>query len=208
MPYHDSEKQRSWWKLVLLGLLAIGFGIAALVLPSAILTVRVVDAIFGLAKPFSASVTAVAALFALVAVVAIDALVSFFGNGVISKRGSRIRGVIGVGVAIAAIFRPDWTVFAALQLIGLWAILIGVLELVFARDSGKDARQRALLTIAAMASIVIGVLVMTKIFVGVVLVSALISLAAAARGISLIVAGVSRRLRPEDGCKKQAVGAA
>ncbi len=208
MWYHDSEDQRSWWKFVLMGVLAIGFGIAALVLPAAILSFRVLDLIFGVAKPLSASMTAVAALFAVVAVVAIDGFVHLFGSDVMGKRASTIRGAIGVAVAIAAIFWPDWTVFAAVQLIGLWAILIGVLELVFARDSGKNANQRALLIIAAIASIAIGVLVMAKVFVGVALVSALIALAAAARGISLIVLGISHRSRHEDGSKKQAVDAA
>ena len=195
---HDSVEQRSWWKLVLLGLLAIAFGVAVIVLPPSILTTRIVDAIFGLAKPLSASLTAVAAFLALVALVAIDALINLLGTGVMGKRASRIRGVIGIAVAIAAIFWPDWTVVAAVELIGIWAILIGVLELFSAKYSSQDARERALFIIAAIAAIALGIGMMKEIFVGAVLINAVVGIAAAARGISLIVLGVSRRVRPDD----------
>jgi uncharacterized membrane protein HdeD (DUF308 family) len=206
MPNYGSGEQRSWWKLVLTGLLAIAFGIAAILLPAGILSVRILDALFGVDKPLSASMTALAALLALVALVGIDGLINLLGTGVMAKRASRIRGVVGVAIVVAVTFWPDWTVLAAVELIGIWAILIGVLELVFARYSSEDAKQRALLIIAAIASIAIGVGVMKKVFWGAVLVSALVGIAAAARGISLIVLGFSHRIRHADACREQAVG--
>lgn len=202
---HDSE-QRSWWKLVLSGLLAIAFGVAAIVLPVQILSARVLDLIFGLTKPFSASMSAVAALLALVALVAIDGLVNLFGTGMAVKRASIIRGVVGVAVAIAAVFWPDQTVAAAVELIGLWAIVIGVLELLFARYSSKNTKERVLLIIAAIASIAIGIGVMKKVFVGAVLVSVLVGIAAAARGISLIIVGLSHRFHRHNESENQPVG--
>jgi uncharacterized membrane protein HdeD (DUF308 family) len=206
MPHQDLEDQRSWWKLVLSGLLAIVFGVAAIVLPVQILSARVLDLIFGLAKPFSASMSAVAALLALIALVAIDGLVNLFGTGIAVKRASTIRGVVGVAVAIAAVFWPDQTVAAAVGLIGIWAIVIGVLELLFARYASENAKQRALLIIAGIASVAIGVGMMRKVFIGAVLVSVFVGIAAAARGLSLIMLGVSRRLRRGDESEKQAVG--
>jgi uncharacterized membrane protein HdeD (DUF308 family) len=208
MSHYDSIQQLSWWKLVLTGLMAIAFGAAVIVLPVQILSARILDLIFGVAKPLSASMTAVAALLALVALVAIDGLVSLLGTGVIVKRASIIRGVVGVAVAIAAIFWPDQTVAAAVELIGLWAVLIGILELLFARYSSEDRKQRALLIIAAIASIAIGVGMMRKVFIGAVLVSVFVGIAAAARGISLIILGVSRRLHQQDRSEKQAVRSA
>ena len=74
------------------------------------------------------------------ALVAIDGLLNLFGTGVIGKRVTRLRGVVGVGVAIVAVFRPGITIFVAVELIGLWAVLIGVLELVFARVPAKMQR--------------------------------------------------------------------
>ena len=115
----DQSRHLSWWKLILTGLLAIAFGIAAMMLPAGIMFGRILDIIFGEAKPPSGGMTAVAALLALVALVAIDGLVHLFGTGVVGKPGAWIRGVIGVATAIAAIFWPGATAYVAVQLIGL-----------------------------------------------------------------------------------------
>jgi len=50
----------SWWKQVLISLLAIAFGISAVVLPAGIIFGRIVDVIFRVAKPLSGSMAAVA----------------------------------------------------------------------------------------------------------------------------------------------------
>ncbi len=131
-----------------------------------------------------------AVLLALVAMVAIDGLLNLFGTGVMDKRATRVRGVVGVAVALAAVFWPGPTAFVAVELIGLWAVLIGVLELVFARDSTKD---RALRLVAAIASIALGFGMMKWAFAGAVVVSAVVGVAAAARGISPIVSGIHER---------------
>ena len=106
MSSQHSEAPGSWWKLVLTGFLVIAFGIAAVVLPANILFGRILDVIFGIAKPLSGGMTAVAALLALVALVAVDGLVNLLGTGVMDKRASRTRGIVGVAVAIAAVFWP------------------------------------------------------------------------------------------------------
>jgi uncharacterized membrane protein HdeD (DUF308 family) len=193
MSHNDSTEPRSWWKLVLMGFLAIAFGIAAILLPGGIMFGRILDVIFGEAKPLSGSMTAVAALLGLVVVVAIDALINLFGTGVTDKRVSRVRGVIGIAVVIAAIFWPGRTVFAAVELIGLWAIIVGFLELVPARFASKPGKDRALFMTAAIASIVLGVALQRWVFAGAILISALVGIVAAARGFSLIVTGVSER---------------
>jgi uncharacterized membrane protein HdeD (DUF308 family) len=197
MMHHDSSKRGSWWKLILTGVLAIAFGIAAVVLPAGIMFGRILDIIFGAAKPLSGGMTAVAALLAFVALVAADGLVNLFGTGVMDKRATRLRGVVGVAVALAAVFWPGRTVYVAVELIGLWAVLIGVLELAFARYSGEDAKDRALLIIAAIAAVVIGVGMMRFAFAGAVVVGAVVGIAAAARGVSLIMSGVSERMHQD-----------
>jgi uncharacterized membrane protein HdeD (DUF308 family) len=204
MSKHDWVEHQSGWKLVLMGLVAIAFGIAVVVLPAGILSSRVLDVIFGEAKPLSASVTAVAALFALVVFVAIDGLVNLLGEGMVGKRGSRIRGVIGLAVAVVAIFWPDWTVVAAVELIAAWAILVGIVEITYAIYSNEQAKDRALFVIAAIASIAIGLVMMYKLALGVVLVSVVVGIAAAVRGVSLIVLGFSRRANEQDRRNKAA----
>jgi uncharacterized membrane protein HdeD (DUF308 family) len=187
------SKSRSWWKLVLTGLLAFAFGLAAVVLPARIMFEGILDLIFGKAKPTSGGMTVVATLLALVALVAVDGLLNLFGTGIMAKRATRLRGAVGVAVVIAAIFWPGITAYVAVKLIGLWAVLVGVLELIFAKDSGADAKDRTLLIIAGIAAIVIGIGMMKWVFTGAVLVSVLVGIAAAARGVSLIMSGIRER---------------
>jgi uncharacterized membrane protein HdeD (DUF308 family) len=208
MSNHYSQQERSWWQLVLAGFLAIAFGIAAVALPAGILSARILDAIFGVAKPFSASLTAVAALLALVALVAIDGLLNLLGKGVTGKHASVIRGFVGVAIAVAAIVWPGRTVFIAVELIGVWAILVGILEILVTRYSTDGAKDRVLSVLAGLASIAIGVGLMRWAFAGAIVVSALVGIAAAARGISLIMIGVSHRLHQDDRSNKQVSRAA
>jgi len=166
---------------------------------------RILDVIFGEAKPLSGSMTAIAALLGLVALVAIDGLVHLLGTGVTEKRVTRLRGVIGVAVALAAIFWPGMTVYVAVELIGLWAVLVGVLELFFTRRSGTDAKDRVRLIIAAIAAIVVGIGIMTWVFAGAVVISAVIGVGAAARGISLILSGIHQRKDQSIDSSKRAI---
>ena len=159
---------------------------------------RLLDVIFGGAKPLSGSMTAVAAMLALVALVAVDAVVNLVGTGITDKRGARIRGVIGAAAGIAAIFWPARTAYIAVELIGFWAIAIGVLELRFARYSQEDRKNRALLIVAAIASMVVGVGLMRWAFAGAVVIGAMVGIAAMARGVSLMMSGISLRLHQDD----------
>ena len=140
---HPSPSQARWWKLVLTGGLMLVFGIAAILLPARVVMIRILDVVFRLSKPQSGSIVAIAALLALVALVAIDGLINLFHAGVMEeKRGSRIRGVIGIVVALAVILWPGRTAYVAVDLIGAWAVLIGILELVFVTSHEKQAKGR------------------------------------------------------------------
>src|SRR5215831_8276188 len=101
------------------------------------------------------------------------------------KRATKFRGVLGVAVADAALFWPGRTAYAAVELIGLRAVLVKVLELYFVSFSGESAKERALLIVAAIASIVIGVIMMRRAFTGAVRVSAMIGVVGEAPGMSL-----------------------
>jgi uncharacterized membrane protein HdeD (DUF308 family) len=198
------DEQSTWWTRVVTGVLAIAFGLCAIAFPAGIMFGRVLDVIFGQAKRYSGSMTAVAALLALVAWVAIDGVVNLLGTGAQDNR-ARLRGAAGVAVAIAAIIWPGQTTYISVELIGLWAILVGVLELYvarYARDSGKD---RAYLIVAAIASILVGVGLMVWAFAGAVVISAVVGVAAAARGVSLIMSGISERMY-QDGKGEAVIG--
>lgn len=199
---HASE-QKSWWNLVLTGVLAIAFGVAAIMLPGRIMFGRILDVIFGEAKPLSGSMTAVAIFLALIALVAIDGLINLVGPTTKGKQGNRLRGALGIAVAAAAVLWPGKTAYGAVELIGVWAVLIGVLELSFGIDGDGTRKDRTLMILAASASIVVGVGVMLSPFAGALLVSAMVGVGAAARGISLIISGIAKR--PHRFHEKQAI---
>jgi len=189
MVSQHSDAPRSWRKLVLSGLLAFAFGIAAILVSGKIMFGRILEVIFDEAKPLSGSMNAVAALLALVALVAADGLINLsvprretkrLQNARRSRNRRRHRRYL-----------LAWhNAFIAVGMIGLWGILIGTLELAFAHDSAKD---RALVGTAAIASVVIGLGMMKWVFAGAVLVSALVGAGAAARGVSLILSGVHQQ---------------
>jgi len=187
------DEPRTWWKRVVTGILAIVFGLCAVAFPAGIMFGRILDVIFGQAKRYSGSMTAVAALLALVAWVAIDGLVHLYGTGAQDNRTTKLRGAAGVAVAIAAIIWPGQTAYISVELIGLWAILIGVLEFLAARFLRESSKDRALLFFAALASVLIGVGVMVWAFIGAVVISAMVGIAAVARGVSLMISGFSQR---------------
>jgi len=187
------DEQRTWWKRVVTGILAIAFGLCAVAFPAGMMFGRILDVIFGQAKRYSGSMTAVAALLALVAWVAIDGLVHLFGTGAQNNRTARLRGAAGVAIAIAAIIWPGQTAYLSVELIGLWAILVGVLEVYVARYARSSGKDRAFLILAAIASILVGVGVMIWAFVGAVVISATVGVAAVARGVSLMMSGFSER---------------
>jgi len=190
---NNKQQQSSWWKRVLIGILAIAFGLCAVAFPAGIMVGRILDVTFGQAKRYSGSMTAVATLLALVALVAIDGLLHLLGTGTKDKHTTRLRGAAGVAVAIAAIVWPGQTAYIAVELIGLWAILVGVLEFFAARFLRETAKDRALLVFAALASVLLGVGVMIWAFVGAVVISAMVGIAAVARGVSLMMSGFSQR---------------
>jgi uncharacterized membrane protein HdeD (DUF308 family) len=196
---------RNWWKLVLAGLLAFAFGIAAVLLPADIMFQRFLDVISGHSKPLSGGMSAVAALLLLGALVAIDGLLHLFGAGIIGKWSAGLRGVAGIAVVAAVVFWPAITVVVAVEVIGAWTILVGLLELTAATKSGEEGKEPAMLIIAAIASMVIGVAMMKWVYAGAVAASAFIGVAAAARGISLILSGIRQRSKQFDEGGKQAI---
>jgi uncharacterized membrane protein HdeD (DUF308 family) len=204
---HPPPSQARWWKLVLTGVLMFVFGIAAILLPARVVMIRILDVVFRLARPQSGSMTAIAALLALVALVAIDGLLNLFHAGVMEdKRGSRIRGVVGIAVAVAIILSPGRTAHVAVDLLGAWAVLIGILELVFVTSHEKQAKGRKAIIVGSLASIAIGVCMMTWVLIGAVLVSLVVGVAAAIRGIILIVAGIRDRREEVKASETRQVG--
>ncbi len=129
---------RKWWVVALRGLLAILFGIVALVYPG--ITLLSLALVFG-AYAFLDGVFAIG---------------SAIGHGGREAVWYVLEGILGIAVGIGTVFYPGITAQALVYLVGLWAVLTGIVEVVagFELPFEKDW----LLAIAGALSILFGVL--------------------------------------------------
>lgn len=162
-----------WWLIALRGVLAIVFGVIALVYPGATLTALAL--VFG-AYAFIDGVFAIA---------------SAIGFGGRDSVWYVLGGILGIAVGIATFFYPNITAQALIYLVGLWAILTGIFEVIagFELPFEKDW----LLALAGALSIIFGVLVFFNPGSGAVAIVWLIGIYAVLFGITLVVFGIRLR---------------
>jgi uncharacterized membrane protein HdeD (DUF308 family) len=140
----DTDLTRNWWAIALRGAFAIVFGILTLLWPG--LTVLVLVALFG--------------AWAL-----LDGIFSFVAAWERRKQRQTwwpllLEGVLGVIVAGVTLFWPGLTALGLVTLIGVWAIVTGVMEFVAAIRLRKLIRNEFWLGLAGFASVIFGVLVL------------------------------------------------
>jgi uncharacterized membrane protein HdeD (DUF308 family) len=164
---------QKWWTVALRGILAIVFGIVALAFPG--ITLVSLALVFG----------------AYVFVDGVFAIVGAFGHRGREAVWYVLDGILGIAVGVATFFFPAITAQALVFLIGLWAILTGIFEVVagFELPVSRDW----LLALAGVLSIVFGVLVFANPGSGAVAVVWLIGIYAVMFGVTLLV--FSLRLR-------------
>src|ERR671916_1374861 len=160
----------SWWVLALRGLVAILFGLAALVWPGLILAVLIV--LFG----------------AYAFVDGILALVAAFRS---SGRGMRrplllIEGVIGILFGILALFLPGLTALALLYIIAFWVILSGIARIVMAIMLRREIENEWSIALSGVLSVILGIVLVLLPGAGLVAYTWLVGLLALAVGIALI----------------------
>ena len=164
---------QKWWAVALRGILAIVFGIVALVLPGATLVSLAV--VFG-AYAF------VSGVFAIVAA---------FGSRGRDAVWYVLDGILGIAVGLATFFFPGIAAQALVLLIGLWAILTGIFEVIAGFE--LPIKRDWLLVIAGIASIVFGVLVFVYPATGALAITWLIGLYALVYGVTMLVFGIRLR---------------
>ena len=164
---------RKWWLVALRGVLAILFGIVALAFPG--VTLLSLAFVFG----------------AYVFVDGVAAIASAFGHGGREAVWYVLEGIFGVAVGVATFFYPAITAQALVLLVGLWAILTGIFEVVagFELPISRDW----LLALAGVISIVFGVLVFVNPGSGALAVVGLIGIYALVFGVTLLVLGIRLR---------------
>ena len=133
--------EKTWWIAVLRGLIAILFGIFALVIPEGAGSVLVL--IFG--------------MFLLV-----DVLLNLIGSILYYRTGVDwwvylVIGMLEIGVAIIIFVRPEITGTVLAILIGLWALFKGLIELMAGIALRDEVRGEWILILAGIMTIVFGV---------------------------------------------------
>lgn len=164
---------RKWWVIALRGLLAILFGIVALVNPG--VTLLSLALVFG----------------AYVFIDGVFAIVSALGHGGREAVWYVLEGILGIAVGIAAFLYPGIAAQALVFLVGFWAILTGIFEVVagFELPISRDW----LLTLAGVASILFGVLVFVNPGSGALAVVWLIGIYALVFGVTMLAFGIRLR---------------
>jgi uncharacterized membrane protein HdeD (DUF308 family) len=138
--------QRTWWSLFIRGIVAIIFGILALVWP---------DLVLG---------TVITLLGIFVLVVGI-----VFTIGAVTHRGPDrhwlrhlIPGVIGIAVGIITIAQPEILAVVIIYLIAIWALIHGIGEIHAAMRLRKDVAGEWMPIVIGIASVVIGVILLLQ----------------------------------------------
>ncbi len=167
------ELTRSWWTIILRGLAAVLFGLAALILPG--LTVRILVILFG-------------------AYVLIDGIFALVGSIRAMQQHDRwwpqlIEGIAGIVVGLFVFFYPGITAVVLLFLISAWAIVTGFSELLTAVRL-QEIATKWLLGFGGIVSLAFAILLIARPDVGVLTIARMIGVYAIIFGVILLTLGV------------------
>jgi uncharacterized membrane protein HdeD (DUF308 family) len=133
--------ERAWWSFLIKGIVAAAFGLVALIMPGQILTALVV--IFG--------------VFLLVIGIIATA------GALMHRRESKnwvwllLPGLVGIVVGIITIAAPSITTVILAYLIGIWALVNGIVEIYNAFKLRKDVSGEWVPFLVGVVSIVLGI---------------------------------------------------
>jgi uncharacterized membrane protein HdeD (DUF308 family) len=169
---------RNWWLVALRGAAAILFGVAAFVWPD--ITLQALVYLFG--------------AYALVdGAFAIAAGISGWALDSSSRWWLVLGGAAGVIVGLIAFVYPDVTATALLYLIGAWAIVTGIFEIVSAIQLRQVISNEWLLIFSGILSVIFGVLAFVFPQATALSLLWLIAIYAIVLGICLVVLGFRMR---------------
>jgi uncharacterized membrane protein HdeD (DUF308 family) len=172
--------QGSWRSIAFRALVAIAFGIAALVWPG--LTLLALVLLFG-------------AFVMVDGVTHLVAAVRARGEEATGKDriGLVLQGVLSIGVGVVTFAWPGITALALVIVIAAWALLTGALELVAAVRMRREIDNEWLLVIGGVLALAAGVLMVLRPAAGALAVTWLIGWFAILRGVLLL--GLAWRVR-------------
>lgn len=135
---------RNWWAVAIRGVVAIIFGLIALLWPGIALSALIL--VFG-------AYAIVDGIFALIA--AVRAAEHHAAWWVLA-----IEGIIGIIAGIVAFVWPGLTALALLYVIAAWALVTGIFEILAAFRLRHEGTESWILGLAGIASIIFGLLLL------------------------------------------------
>jgi len=171
----------NWWALLLRGIAAVLFGLAALFWPGLTLFALIV---------FFEAYTLVDGNFAIVA--------GIRGSG--SRRWLLLaEGVLGVLVGFIAFFSPGMTALVFLYVIAAWAIFTGILKVVMAILLRREIDNEWTMALSGLLWVLLGVVLTVLPGVGLLSLAWLIGVFALGAGLALLVLAFRVRGQPASG---------
>ena len=174
----NANLARNWWVVALRGILAIAFGIVALVWPGV-------------------------TMLALVLVFAAYSLIDGALNIALAIRGARrgerwplllLSGILGIAAGIVALLWPGITVVVFVVIVAFWAVFTGATAVAAALDVRVD-HGRWWLGFAGLASIIYGVLLFIAPLIGSIVLTWWIGVHALILGATLVTLAFQLRMR-------------
>lgn len=166
-----------WWSFVIRGVLATLFGLIAIVVPGITLgALAILLAVFLLAD----------GVFSFIA--------SYKGRQLSPRWGFLlVEGIVGIGLGLLTIAWPGLTVLAIVLIIGFWAMITGVLEILAAIKLRAEIEGEWLLGLGGVLSVLFSILLFVNPGIGAVAIIWVIGVYAILFGISLIFLGIRLR---------------
>ena len=168
---------RNWWLVVLRGVLAILFGLAAFIWPGITLLTLVV--IFG--------------VYAIV-----DGAIAVSTGLSRTRDSSRwwtflVEGLISIGAGVVALLWPGLATLVLIYIIAFWAIFTGILEIVGAIRLRHEINNEWFLALSGVLSIGLGILLFLSPAAGSLAIVWMIGAYALLFGILLVILGIRLR---------------
>jgi len=163
-----------WWALVIRGLAAILFALLCLFWTKDVLNLLVI--LFGV-------------------FIFIEGLVTIFGGFNASKEHSEwwiylVRGLAGMFIGLLVFFWPAITAAVLVYLIAVWAIVMGIIELLLSSKFVKEISMKWILTFIGIFSLAIGFIILFYPYTSLLTIVWIIGLFTLISGIGLIAFGL------------------
>jgi uncharacterized membrane protein HdeD (DUF308 family) len=138
---------RSWWLMLLRGIAAILFGIAAFIWPG--LTVLALTLLYG--------------AFAMAdGILSLGAALTGSGEKSIPTWWLVVIGLLGIAAGVVAFLWPGLTAFALVIMIGAWAVAIGIMEIIGAIWLRHEIEDEWLLIAAGILAVLFGTAILLR----------------------------------------------